>query len=234
MLCRMDDCSKSMLDGRPFFCKSHWAKVPRKIKSALDQAYDVGEGSITVVHLDQLILKAKFSLKVPNGWERRADFALSKLRKKAEHEKVLIITGIKNKFQTNSLWYHFNKVARTLNFINNTKILTSFSNAPEYKIAIILGEAGYKQMLPPYKVKHGLVHGGNVVVTPEKYLGAQWKHRPSQGSYSDNTYVISCEAHPEEYDEFGPEELAEIKRCLTWAKNLRENIINGFKKIHKS
>lgn len=220
MLCKIDTCTQPQLEGRPFCCKKHWNKLPRKIKTELNKLYDDGKGSITVIALERLTIKANFAIKLPSTWEKRAAFYLKKLKKQVKKERILIVTGDVTRTNKNrGLWKILNKLIVRAGIENESAVRTNFNSEP-HSIAVVLGVEGFKQTLPPYKVKNGIVHMQNQIVTPEDYINAAWATRPNKGTRLGNTYMISCEPHPEEYDEFGEDEITEIKFCLAWAAKL--------------
>lgn len=218
MLCRIDGCTTPQLSGRPFCCKKHWPKVPRKIKSELNKLYDSGDGSITVINFGILTTKANFALTIPDNWEKRAKFHFKKETEKRAKEKILIVTGKTNTLAP--LWPEFFAIMWKLKLNTKLEIVKDFKEAVPHRVAIVMGMSGFKKTLPPYKVKHGIVHMGQEVVSPKAYIAEMWKHRPVTGSYTNNIYLRSCEAHPEEYESFEEDELNEITKCLEWAKAL--------------
>jgi len=220
MRCKIDDCDTNQLDGQPFCCKKHWAKIPKVIKAELNKLYTIGNGSITVINLERMSIKANFAIKVPSKWEERSAFYFKKHKQKLKKEKILIVTGARKKHDEVKLWRKFFNQARSLDIYPQVEVVEDFEDAVPHKIAVVLGVSGFKKMLPKYKVKNGIVHMGNQVITAEDYVDSMWKGRPVKGTYMGNTYIISCEPHPSEYDDFGEEEIEEIKRCLTWAKSL--------------
>jgi len=219
MRCQIDGCTAPQLDGRPFCCKKHWPKVPRKIKSELNKLYDSGNGSITVINLNRLGITANFALDLPDSWEKRAKFYFKKEAQKKSKERILIVTGTKQTKSALPLWNEFWAIAHEVKIANKLHITKDFDDTP-HRVALVLGQAGYIKTLPKYKVHNGIVHMGQEAVTPAGYISMMWAQRPTAGTYKNNIYVRSCEAHPEEYESFKEDELNEIKKCLEWTKGL--------------
>ncbi len=232
MICQYNNCTKEVTKGAVGFCKKHWLKVPRKLKTELKQKFD-DEGAITVVDQNEFILKAQYAIKMPNNWERRAKFELNKLRKQEARKKVIIVNGMAcgPRNYESPHWKIFDRIKGEIlpkgksiytTIYHGDQLIQFFKDFPPAAV-ILLGESGVHALIDDRTFNDdGWVRGGNKILTLEQVKKAKFDQRPLTPTHSYNKYysapTLYCDAHPDEYDELGELEQAEIEKCLEWAK----------------
>lgn len=226
-LCQIDNCKKKR-QKTTIFCKRHEKKVPDKILREIKRFFRKHSDGYPVIELDHLIKKANFSLKI-DDYEKRFSHYLKKFKQTKEKQRVYIIAGLCSMPPDNSnyMWDALWDIGAELKISKSIRMITCSSEVLKEQIknpcaVILLGEAGVRATMYPGRAENGIIHGGNQAATPEKCFDAVWKDRPSSPRSSYNYYysapTISCEPHPEEYDEFGKGEIREITKCLEWSK----------------
>ena len=229
-MCQIDDCNKRR-QKKTIFCKRHERKIPKKMMGEVKKFFRNHPDGYAVIDFDNLVKKCNFSLKI-DDYEKRYKHYIKTKNRKSGKQKILVIPGTILSAEYSELWEEYYRVVKSFKFsrgqyycasgITDPELLKQVCKDMDPCAVILLGEAGVRITMPPGRAENGIVHMGNQVATPEKCFGAAWKDRPSSPRHHTNYYfsapVISCEPHPEEYDEFGKGEIREITKCLEWAK----------------
>lgn len=228
-MCQIEKCRKKR-QKKTIFCCRHEKKIPKKMMREIIKFFKKYPGGYPIIELDRLVQKANFSIKI-DDYEKRYKFWLKQQNKILGKKRVIVIPGCSQTIEAQPLWKKYLRVIKEMKFGNNQYYFTGNNQGDDLlKIleqfppcaVVLLGEAGVNSMIPPFRREHGTIHGGQKILTPEDWEEAAWKDRPAQPRNIYNYYfqapTISCEPHPEEYDDFGEGQIREITRCLEWAK----------------
>lgn len=233
MICQFEGCKKQSGKGIQFFCKPHWAKVPSVLKVALKKEYKKNDHAITVTAENEFILRANYAIKMPDTWEKRSKFALQKLREKKDKRKIIIVNGMScgPRNYTSEHWKIFDKVKASIlpkgksiytTIFHGDQLIQFFKDFPPAAV-ILLGTSGVHAMIDDRTVNDdGWIRGGRKIMTLAEVQKAKFDARPTTPAMSYNRYyhapTMYLDVHPDEYQEIGDDEVHQIKRCLTWAK----------------
>ena len=227
-MCQIDDCPKKR-QKKTIFCKKHERHIPKKMMTEVRKFFREHQDGYKVTDFDMLVKKANFSITVDDYEKRFKHYRKTRIRKLMT-KKIYVIEGSKedqSEVINNEAWLDFWKVVDSLELRKSIVLTQGELNSDTIKdpcAVILLGEAGVKATMPPGRAKNGIYITtiDRQAATPEKCFESAWKERPTSPRDSCNYYyqapTISCEPHPDEYEEFGEGELRQLEKCLEWAK----------------
>lgn len=229
MICQLDGCSTKQSKPRAFFCDRHWKKVPIKVRKEVNKLWDNNPDGVIKEDLDYLIVKATYSLKLED-YEKRTKFHFKKHDQRRAKEKIFIVTGaddILKKERREMLetlrWvideYDLTKKVHVSMRVGNA-LMEEFEKTP-YCSVIALNRPGIIAMIDNYHKKNGLIHGSNVVLSPEEWEEHVWSNRPASATHSTNKFFsapfVYCDASLENVEDLEDEGPKAISRALDWA-----------------